>query len=1373
MLRPSLATSLLIVALAATFASAQQRPNWAPAPPPLADRLVAWYDAPSLVAALAERGIEIGPSGEAAAWPDASGNGRDLAAEPSEAAPRLISEDAYRALRFDGERTAFRRDDSLTLSAGTVFVVGTWFGNGGGFRGAMALSRADANDYVSGFNYDLGPVGSTQFDTINVEGAGFGGARDLFDGTLPFGRQTRVAVDLGSGEQGVSVRVDGRLTGTRPRDAVPISLERIVLGARWYDNAGPPRVQGHGECDLAAVLIYDRVLDAAEHAAVDAYLTERFGKGVTVELPRASDGRIPLVTVADPPRIQVLQPGFRTEKLPLELTNINNLVYRHDGRLMALGYDGRLWWLDDTDCDGLEDRATLYFDGRSTFRGPIGLAIAPKDFAHGAGVFVPSKGKLSFVVDTDGDDIADQERIVASGWQEITQSVDTLGVDVDPRDGSVWFGLGTGDYTNAYRVGSDAAAAYELASDRGTIQRLAPNLIDREIVATGIRFPVGLRFSPEGDAFVTDQEGATWLPNGNPFDELLVIERGRHYGFPPRHPRHLPNVIDEPSLFDYGPQHQSTCGLNFDLPVRPGDPIFGPERWRGDLFVAGYSRGKVYRTRIVKSGTGMVAGNDLFACTDMLPADVVVSPRGDLLVALHSGGPDWGSGPTGNGEIWRIVDERHETARPVAAWASSPTEVQVAFDRPLGLEQTERLAERIAIEFGPFVAAGDRFETLRPGYQVVADQLRRPRFPLPVRSVQLTADRRTLILAVDAQRHQAGHAVSIEGLGRPERIGSAKESQFPETDLAYTLHGVEATWSDAGGVERWRGWLPHLDPQIALRLTAGSAAHERLAELLREPGTLRLETRLDLTDLLRPAVQPGAAIDYEWPVETARIVFVSNRAGLVRVDERAADRRDGSLGTVELEMKPGQTDASVEIVIETGGESLELAVGWSTAEDPTVRPWPLNRMSPDWVIPEPPTEPSDGRVAADHPLLAGGNWERGQRLFRSETLGCAKCHRFDRVGGAIGPDLSNLPYRDPESIVRDIVTPSFAINPDHLTQAVETVDGGSFVGAVRSVDGRWVIGTAEGKEIVVEPSDVASITPVPTSIMPEGLIDKVRSSEPTAIADLLVYLTTVGPRMPEYGPLPVPPPIPRAEVDRVMAGGEPTTERRPLHILLVDGEKDHGLGEHDYPAWQAMWRRWLAQAEGVTVDVARDWPSAEQWSQADTVVLFQHGTWNDERARDVDRHFRRGGGLMLLHWAVDGGGDPEGFAERIGLAVRSTEIRYRHGPLSLDFAPGSEHPIARNLTKVDWYDESYWMLVGDRTKIAEIAVGEEEGAARPLFWTLEPQGGRVFVSILGHYAWTFDDPLFRIVALRGLAWSAGEPVDRFMPIVESGARIAD
>ena len=67
---------------------------------------------------------------------------------------------------------------------------------------------------------------------------------------------------------------------------------------------------------------------------------------------------------------------------------------------------------------------------------------------------------------------------------------------------------------------------YNINSARGTIQKLSPDWQRRETVATGVRFTVCLAFNAAGDLFCTDQEGATWLPNGNPFDELLHIQPG-------------------------------------------------------------------------------------------------------------------------------------------------------------------------------------------------------------------------------------------------------------------------------------------------------------------------------------------------------------------------------------------------------------------------------------------------------------------------------------------------------------------------------------------------------------------------------------------------------------------------------------------------------------------------------------------------------------------------------------------------------------------------------------------------------------------------------------------------------------------------------
>jgi hypothetical protein len=249
-----------------------------------------------------------------------------------------------------------------------------------------------------------------------------------------------------------------------------------------------------------------------------------------------------------------------------------------------------------------------------------------------------------------------------------------------------------------------------------------------------------------------------------------------------------------------------------------------------------------------------------------------------------------------------------------------------------------------------------------------------------------------------------------------------------------------------------------------------------------------------------------------------------------------------------------------------------------------------------------------------------------------------------------------------------------------------------------------------------------------------------------------------------------PPPRSRAEVRSVLAGApEPPLKTRPLHVVLVAGKKDHGPGEHDYPAWQKAWAPLFKMADKVDVVTAWEWPEADEFQKADVMIFFQHGDWTPARSAAVDAFLDRGCGLVYIHWAVDGREDAPGFAKRIGLASKGGNIKYRHGPLELAFNAGAKSPITRNFDRLKIVDESYWMLTGNLPKDRVIATQVEDKEPRPLFWSLEHGRGRVFVSIPGHYSWTFDDPLFRVLLLRGVAWTAHESVDRFNDLVWPGA----
>ena len=129
-----------------------------------------------------------------------------------------------------------------------------------------------------------------------------------------------------------------------------------------------------------------------------------------------------------------------------------------------------------------------------------------------------------------------------------------------------------------------------------------------------------------------------------------------------------------------------------------------------------------------------------------------------------------------------------------------------------------------------------------------------------------------------------------------------------------------------------------------------------------------------------------------------------------------------------------------------------------------------------------------------------------------------------------------------------------------------------------------------------------------------------------------------------------------------------------------------------------------------------------------------------------------------------------GLARRIGLAWQGGVCKFRHGPVDLKLEPG---PLTAGLGPLHLVDESYWNLVGDAHDCQVLATAVEDGAARPLVWTRTQDKGRVFVCIPGHFTWTFDDPLFRLLCLRGICWAGGQPPDRLSNLALTGARVQD
>ncbi len=270
---------------------------------------------------------------------------------------------------------------------------------------------------------------------------------------------------------------------------------------------------------------------------------------------------------------------------------------------------------------------------------------------------------------------------------------------------------------------------------------------------------------------------------------------------------------------------------------------------------------------------------------------------------------------------------------------------------------------------------------------------------------------------------------------------------------------------------------------------------------MKTPGKLTLRGQLDLHLMLRSAVQPGAKLDFEYPVETVTLTFKSS-GNLQFAGARGA--RIAQLSGTEAQLttesrKDGWLPLQLELA--TGADWKGLEVSWHTAEDSRARALPLRRVLLPWA--EPKSAVTTAPTARVIPEIAGGDWERGRQVFAGAGA-CLSCHQVNGDGGVIGPDLSNLVHRDYASVLKDIVDPSAAINPDRIAYHLELKDGTSLLGMILE-DTRESVVVAEvaGSKRTIAKSGIKAMKASAVSLMPPGLWSALA---PQQQKDLMTFL---------------------------------------------------------------------------------------------------------------------------------------------------------------------------------------------------------------------------------------------------------------------------
>lgn len=132
----------------------------------------------------------------------------------------------------------------------------------------------------------------------------------------------------------------------------------------------------------------------------------------------------------------------------------------------------------------------------------------------------------------------------------------------------------------------------------------------------------------------------------------------------------------------------------------------------------------------------------------------------------------------------------------------------------------------------------------------------------------------------------------------------------------------------------------------------------------------------------------------------------------------------------------------------------------------------------------------------------GGDAARGAAVFARV---CATCHALGGGGNAdLGPDLATVRHRPPLALLVDILSPNQSIAQGYETYLVERRNGKTEAGTLADQTPTTITLRREGQPIVIPRGEVAKLTMLPRSSMPEDL-DKVIT--PAEMADLLAFLT--------------------------------------------------------------------------------------------------------------------------------------------------------------------------------------------------------------------------------------------------------------------------
>jgi hypothetical protein len=365
-------------------------------------------------------------------------------------------------------------------------------------------------------------------------------------------------------------------------------------------------------------------------------------------------------------------------------------------------------------------------------------------------LYVSEKDGLTAPVDTTGDGVTDEYRTIAT-WP-FSGNYHEFAFGMLYRDGYFYLSLGI-----AMNHGG-ATADPQPAPNRGTTLKVNKATGEVSYVAGGLRTPHGIGWGPEGDIFVTDNQGA-YLPAS----KLVRIRQGRFFN----------HHMNPDGPFDSQPVTEPVLWLpHGEISNSPSNPIVLPQGpFAGQMVFGDVTYGGLQRAYLEKVG-GEYQGA-VFRMTQGLEAGVSrisLGPDG----AIYTGG----IGSTGN---WGQEGKLKYGLQKLSLSGTDAFDIlsMRAVDGGFRISYTQPLSEATAQDLAAkYEAAQWRYvPTPRYGGPKVDEET------LDVTSATLSRDRRTVTLKLAGLR--PGRVVYVHS---PRPFASASGQELWSTEAWYTLN---------------------------------------------------------------------------------------------------------------------------------------------------------------------------------------------------------------------------------------------------------------------------------------------------------------------------------------------------------------------------------------------------------------------------------------------------------------------------------------------------------------------------------------------------------------------------------------------------------